>query len=98
MNRLLTFVLGMLAGAGLLYTSENYYVVRVDDGVHVIPKIAAKIEFPYRDIRNYTVEDWQQNVSLGAAIVKSQKSDLMVDSLSSVRRNFDGILQSLGGN
>jgi len=96
MNRLTTFLLGMVAGAGLLYTSENYYIVRGNEGVHVVPKIAGKIEFPYRDIRNFTVDDWRNNVSLGAAIVKADKSELMVDSLSNVRANFDSLLNSLG--
>ncbi|HBE68149.1 MAG TPA: hypothetical protein DDW52_08365 [Planctomycetaceae bacterium] len=86
----------MVAGAGLLYTSENYYIVRGNEGVHVVPKIAGKIEFPYRDIRNFTVDDWRNNVSLGAAIVKADKSELMVDSLSNVRANFDSLLNSLG--
>ncbi len=96
MNRLTSFLLGMVAGAAALYTSENYYIVRANEGVHVVPKIAGKIEFPYRDIRNYTVEDWQQNVSLGAAIINAQKQELMVDSLTSVRGNFDSLLKSLG--
>lgn len=97
MNRLTIFFLGMVTGAIALYTSENYYIVRGTEGVHIVPKIAGKIEFPYRDIRDYTVEDWQNNVSLGAAIVKAQKSELMVDSLKSVRPNFDSILKSLSG-
>lgn len=97
MSRLSTFFLGMLAGAATLYISENYYVVRSQESFHLVPKVAAKIEFPYRDIRAYTVEDWKKNVSLGTAIVKANKSDLMVDSLSSVRHNFETILQSLGG-
>lgn len=98
MNRISSFLIGMVAGAAALFTSENYYIVRANEGVHVVPKIAAKIEFPYRDIRNYTVEDWQNNVSLGAAIVKAEKPELMIDSLASVRRNFDGVLNALGGN
>lgn len=96
MNRFTTFLLGILVGAAGLYTSENYYIVRANEGVHVVPKIAAKLEFPYRDIRNYTQEQWEQNVSLGAAIIKSQNQDLMVDSLSSVRNNFDAMLKSIG--
>ncbi|MCA9134260.1 MAG: hypothetical protein KDA45_13925 [Planctomycetales bacterium] len=98
MNRLSTFLLGVIAGAGGLFVSENYYIVRSTKSVHLVPKVAAKLEFPYRDIRAYTVEDWKQNVSLGAAIVKAQKPELMVDSLSTVRQNFESILESLGGS
>ena len=97
MSRLTSFLLGIVVGAAGLFISENYYIVRSTEGVHLVPKVAAKLEFPYRDIRQYTVEDWKKNVSLGAAIVKSEKSELMVDSLTSVRHNFESILKSLGG-
>jgi hypothetical protein len=97
-NRITTFLLGVAAGASGLFISENYYVVRSKENVHLVPKVAAKLEFPYRDIREYTVDDWKQNVSLGAAIVKAQKPELMVDSLSGMQRNFETILQSLGGS
>ncbi len=98
MNRLTTFFLGIIVGATGLFLSENYYIVRSTESVHLVPKVAAKLEFPYRDIRAYTVEDWKNNLSLGAAIVRTQKPDMMVESLSSVRHNFEGILRSLGGS
>jgi hypothetical protein len=72
--------------------------VRSNESFHLVPKVAAKVEFPYRDIRNYTVDDWKKNVSLGAAIVQTQNSDLMVDSLTTVRHNFESILNSLNGS
>ena len=97
MSRLSTFLLGVVVGAAGLYLSENYYIVRAPDNFHLVPKVAAKLEFPYRDIRDYSVEDWKRNVSLGAAIVKAGKPEMMVDSLTKVRHNFDTILQSLGG-
>lgn len=96
MSRLSTFLLGVVVGAAGLFVSENYYIVRSNESFHLVPKVAAKLEFPYHDIRNYSVEDWKKNVSLGAALVKANKPDLMVDSLTSVRHNFESILQSLG--
>lgn len=98
MSRLSTFFLGVLVGAGGLYLSENFYIVRSSESMHLVPKVAAKLEFPYRDIRNYTVDDWKQNVSLGAAIVRADKPELMIDSLSSVRRNFENILHTFDGD
>lgn len=98
MSRLSTFFLGVLVGAAGLYLSENFYIVRSSESVHLVPKVAAKLEFPYRDIRNFTVDDWRQNVSLGAAIVRADKPELMIDSLSSVRRSFENILQTFDGN
>ncbi len=99
MNRLTVFLLGVLTGAGLLYLSENYYVVRSKEAVHVVPKVAAKLEIPYRDIRSYTMEDWKHNPSLALAIVKSQKQGLMMESgLSSMKQQFEGLLRNLGGS
>ncbi len=97
MSRLTTFLLGIVVGAASLFVAENYYVVRSTESFHLVPKVAAKLEFPYRDIRNYSIEDWKKNVSLGAAIVRANKPDLMVDSLTSVKHNFESILKSLGG-
>ncbi len=96
MSRLTSFILGVLVGAVGLFVSENYYVVRSTESFHLVPKVASKLEFPYRDIRAYSVEDWKKNVSLGAAILKANKPDLMVDSLTNVRSSFDNVLQSLG--
>ena len=98
MSRLSTFLLGAVVGAASLFIAENYYIVRSTESFHLVPKIAAKIEFPYYDIRNYSAEDWKKNVSLGAAIVKAKKPDLMVESLTSVQHNFESILESLGGD
>jgi hypothetical protein len=98
MSRLTTFFLGVVVGGASLFIAENYYIVRSNQSFHLVPKVAAKLEFPYHDIRNYSIEDWKNNVSLGAAIVKAKKPDLMVESLTSVQHNFESILESLGGD
>ena len=99
MNRITSFLLGMVVGAVGLFVSENYYIVRSKESFHLIPKVAAKLELPYRDIRSYTVDDWKNNPSLGLAIVNSKKQDLMVESgLSGLQRQFEGLLQSIGGS
>lgn len=99
MNRFTTFLLGVLVGALGLFVSENYYVVRSKESVHLIPKVASKFELPYRDIRSYTIEDWRNNPSLGLAIVKSKKENLLVESgLSGMQQQFEGLLKSLSGN
>ncbi len=97
MNRITAFLLGVVVGAGGLFVSENYYIVRGKEQVHLVPKVAAKLEFPYRDIRSYTAEDWGNNPSLALAIVKAEKQDLLVESgLDSMRNHFDSLLRSLG--
>ena len=97
MNRISSFFLGVIAGAVGLYVSENYYVVRGKENVHLIPKVAAKLEFPYRDIRTFTPQDWSNNASLALAIVKAEKQDLLVESgLDNMRSQFDSLLRTFG--
>ena len=64
MNRLTVFLMGVVVGAVGLYVSENFYVVRSDESFHLVPKLAAKLENPFRDIRSYTPEDWHNHPSL----------------------------------
>ncbi|MEM7561059.1 MAG: hypothetical protein AAF394_18190 [Planctomycetota bacterium] len=99
MNRITVFFLGVLTGAIGLFVSENYYIVRSKETVHVVPKIAAKLEIPYRDIREYTVEDWREDPSLALAIVKSKKENLLMESgLNDMQNQLQGLLNSLGGS
>ncbi|MFK7734931.1 MAG: hypothetical protein AB8B50_02820 [Pirellulaceae bacterium] len=99
MNRITVFFLGVLVGVAGLYISENFYVVRSNETFHLVPKIASKLELPYRDIRSYTVEDWQQNPSLALAIVKANKQDLMAESgLSGMQGQLEGLMRSLSGS
>lgn len=98
MSRLSTFLFGIVVGAVGVVVSENYYIVRSKETFHLVPKVAARLEIPYRDIRQYTVEDWQNNQSLALAIIKSQKQDLMVETgLSNMQRQFESMLQALTG-
>jgi hypothetical protein len=97
MSRLTSFALGIVFGAAGLYISENYYVVRSKESVNLIPKVAAKLEMPYYDIRSYGADDWQAHPSLALAIVKSQKQGLMVESgLSGMQSQLEGLLRSFG--
>jgi hypothetical protein len=99
MSRLSTLFLGIVIGAGGVIVSENYYVVRSNESVHLVPKVASKLEIPYRDIRGFTMQDWQNNQGLALAIIKSQKQDLMIDSgLQGMQRQFESLLRSITGS
>ncbi len=95
MSRLTSFGLGIVVGAAGLFVSENYYVVRSKETVNLIPKVAAKLEMPYYDIRAYNAADWNSHPSLALAIVKSKKEGLLVESgLSGMQSQFEGLLHS----
>ncbi len=79
MNRLGTFALGMAVGAVCLFFVMHYYLVRATDGFHMVPKVAAKLETPYVDIRNYKLGAWQKKQSLAVAILRVNKGYLISD-------------------
>ena len=79
MNRVSSFALGLIVGVLGLYITMHFSLVRAQDGYHVIPKIAAKVEVPYTDIRNFPLENWQRKQSLALAILKANKGHLLQD-------------------
>ncbi|SMP39020.1 hypothetical protein SAMN06265222_101235 [Neorhodopirellula lusitana] len=71
---------GMILGAGLMYGAIHYHVVRGDDGVFLVPKVTNELHDVYVDIRGFTLEDWRTHKPLAAAIMKSDKSELLSDT------------------
>jgi hypothetical protein len=88
----------MVCGAVGLLIAMNYYIVRSKEGFHLVPKVAAKLEVPYYDIRSFTIEDWQRRPSLAAAIVTSKNQGLMQSSgAEAVRAKVEGLLRDWTG-
>lgn len=80
MSRMSSFFMGMIVGAVGLFIIMQFYVVRAKDGLHLVPKLAAKLENPYVDIRNFSLADWQNHQPLAVAILKANQGNLMQDS------------------
>ena len=94
MNQVSSFVLGLMIGVVGLYITMHFSLVRAADGYHVIPKIAAKIEIPYADIRSFTLQNWQRKQSLALAILKANKGHLLQDqSLIGFRQSTQHMLE-----
>ena len=94
MNQVSSFALGLVIGVVGLYITMHFSLVRAADGYHVIPKIAAKIEIPYVDIRSFTLQNWQRKQSLALAILKANKGYLLQDqSLIGFRQSTQHILE-----
>lgn len=79
MNRTASFLMGIGIGVLGLYAAMHFTLVRAVDGVHVVPKIAPRIEFPYSDIRNFGLAQWQKKQGLALAILKAKKGYLIQD-------------------
>jgi hypothetical protein len=79
MNRVNSFVLGLFVGIAGLYMTMHFTLVRASDGYHLIPKIAAKLDLPFVDIREFKLANWQQKQSLAIAILRAKKGHLLQD-------------------
>ncbi len=98
MSRISSFFIGVVVGAVGLFVAMQFYVIRASDGFHLVPKLAAKLEIPYVDIRSFTVTDWQNHQPLAVAILKANQGNLMQDSsLYSVKQAAQRTLEQLTG-
>ena len=98
MSRFTSFLLGMVVGAALLGGAMNYHFVRSSQGLLMVPKISKGLGDTYVDIREFQLQDWQQHRALAAALVNSDRSELLADnSLSNFRNSSDGVLDGLFG-
>ncbi len=93
MSRVGSFGSGVLVGIVALYVAMHYTLLHAEDGLHLIPKITAKLENPYQDIRGYKLSHWQSKQSLALAVVRANKGYLMSDpSLLTFRENAQSVL------
>ena len=97
MNRLTTLLMGVLFGAGAMFTAMKYHVVRAEDGFHMVPKVSAQLSEAYVDIRQFDAVQWNEHRALAVAIVDADKEHLLKDSAASTfRHTVDSVLHSLG--
>jgi len=90
------FFFGLLIGAALMYGAMHYHFVRGEDGVFMVPKVTNELRDVYVDIRSFTLEDWKLHKPLAAAIMKSDRSELLADStLAGFRDNIDSLVERL---
>lgn len=93
MNRLSSFVLGIGFGVVGLYITMHFSLVRAGDGFHLVPKIAAKFENPYTDIRSFKLANWQRKQPLALSILRAKKGYLLEDqSLVAFKQSTQSIL------
>jgi hypothetical protein len=83
MSRLSTFLMGMSAGAILLYTAMNFHVLRASDGVHLVAKQSPTLAETFIDVRSFGISDWANHPQLSAALVQAQKQHLLGESATS---------------
>lgn len=77
MPRVLSFPMGLAAGAMLCYGATNYHLVRAGDGFHLVQKQRAQLAEAYVDVRAFGVSDWTKHPELASAIVAENKQYLI---------------------
>jgi hypothetical protein len=80
MSRFSSFVLGLVAGAMLLYAMMNLHVVRASDGFHFVKKQPPRMGETYVDIRSFGMSDWAGRPQLTSALVGANQQRLLGDS------------------
>ena len=97
MGRLQSFLFGVVVGGAAVFGALKYHVVRADDGIHVVPKVAPGFQDVYVDIRDFRVEDWDKHRGLSLALVQANKSALMKGTAADYfRESLDSVLRALG--
>jgi hypothetical protein len=87
MRRLTSFLSGMLTGGLLLYLTMNLHVIRARDGFHLIAKAHPQLAATYVDIRQFGVADWAEHPEVAAALVNSNRRDLMENAVDQTLGN-----------
>jgi hypothetical protein len=87
MRRILSFPLGIAVGAMLCYGATNFYVVRADDGIHLVHKQRARLSEAYVDVREFDAGDWSRHAELAAALVAENKQQLMGSAVANSLQN-----------
>jgi hypothetical protein len=77
MNRLESFLIGLASGIATLYLVMHFTLVRGSDGFHFIPKLNAKLDLPFEDVRDFQAEHWQRRPALTMSILRARKGHLI---------------------
>ena len=82
MKKFKPFLLGSLAGAGLMFGSLNYHVVQSHDGLQIVPRTPQpSLGLAYADIRQWDAQQWSDRSNLARALVAHGASDLISQSV-----------------
>lgn len=80
---ILTFFVGLLAGAGLMALAFSWHVVQAEDGLHWVRNDRSGLADCYADIRTWSAQDWAEHPELAHSLVKAGKQDLVIQTSTS---------------
>ena len=95
-SRIGAFLTGLVVGGILVFGAQKYHVLRSDDGIHLIPKMAANFSDIFIDIRAFSPNDWGNHPGVAAAVVRAGKSHLLKGAaVDSMFHSAEDLLRSL---
>lgn len=90
------FFMGLVMGAVIVYTTMHFHLVRGQNGWFLVEKVTSDFSDTYIDIRGFSLSDWKQHKPLAAAIIKSDRSELLNDAtLTGFRENVHSVVDRL---
>jgi len=87
MRRIMTFVMGMVAGGLLLWGGLQYHVLHTQDGLKLVPKVNASLAKTYVDIRKFTVADWANNTDIVLALTEAGQGEMVGNAAGDALQN-----------
>jgi len=96
-----SFLCGAAVSGGLVFGSLSYHVLRTNDGVEFVPKLAPDFHEAFVDIRQFTPMDWARHKTVVNAIVRAKKESIFqgaaVETVSqSVSQSVTGVVREFG--
>lgn len=92
MRRILTWMIGMVVGGGVVFTAFQYHVVRTDQRFLVVPKQQSDWREAYVDVRGWSIQEWGEHARLSQNLVAAGHGDIVARSATD--RLFRGFFNS----
>lgn len=83
MGKFKTVMVGLILGAGGMYASLQYHLVRAEEGFLLMPRSPQqRMQDAYADIRDWNAATWMARPRLALAVTEEGRSDLISDGVS----------------
>ncbi|MCH2212755.1 MAG: hypothetical protein MK110_15735 [Fuerstiella sp.] len=88
MKNLKPFILGSIAGCGMMFVALQYHLVRSQEGFQLIPRAPqAALGLAWADVREWDIQKWSDRPELARAAVSHGSSGLISESVAGEIKN-----------
>lgn len=83
MKNVKPFILGCIAGCGVMFVALQYHVVQSHDGMQLVPRAPqATLGLAWVDVRDWDARTWSDRPEVARALVAHGSSDLIAESVA----------------